>query len=308
MAAADRGGSDPGERAGLGALLDRCRFPLPGSALTCAVSGGPDSLALLVLATAAGCAVTAAHVDHGLRPDSAEDAAVVAAAAERFGAAFLPLQADVAPGPNLEARAREARWAALPVDAATGHTADDQAETVLLNLLRGAALDGLAGMRPGHRHPILALRRSETHRLCADLGLDPVIDPTNACLDLRRNRIRHEVVPLLDRVAERDVSAVISRQAALLADDADLLDQLASALDPTSVPELASAPAPLARRALRTWLRGPLGGHPPSAAALERVMDVVHHRASAAQVGHDLTVRRTAGRLRVAADDSGAAG
>ena len=71
-----------------------------------------------------------------------------------------------------------ARLGALPIDAATGHTADDQAETVLLNLLRGAATDGLAAMRPGRRHPILALRRAETHDLCSRLGLQPVQDPT----------------------------------------------------------------------------------------------------------------------------------
>ena len=70
------------------ALLDRCTFPPPGTPLVCGVSGGPDSLALLILATAAGCRVTAVHVDHGLRPGSGDEADVVATAAARFGAAF----------------------------------------------------------------------------------------------------------------------------------------------------------------------------------------------------------------------------
>ncbi|MHB1854368.1 MAG: ATP-binding protein, partial [Acidimicrobiales bacterium] len=98
------------------------------------MSGGADSLALLVLAVATGRAVTAFHVDHGLRPGSAAEADRVAAAAAGLGAGFRALSVEVEPGPNLEARARAARRAVLPPDASTGHTADDQAETVLLNL------------------------------------------------------------------------------------------------------------------------------------------------------------------------------
>ena len=108
------------------------------------MSGGADSLALLVLARAAGCAVTAVHVDHGLRAGSAREADVVRDAAARFDAAFRLVQVAVAPGPNLEARAREARYAALPPGVLTGHTLDDRAETMVLNRLRGAGPDGMA--------------------------------------------------------------------------------------------------------------------------------------------------------------------
>src|SRR6476646_7139175 len=168
------------------ALLARCHFPAAGTAVTCAVSGGPDSLALLVLATKAGCAATAVHVDHGLRPGSASEADVVRAAADRFGARFESRTAPVPSGPNVEARARAARYAVLPPDVLTGHTADDQAETILLNLVRGAGLDGLRGM-PRARRPLIQLRRSETRALCDQLGLTPVVDPMNASRTLRRN-------------------------------------------------------------------------------------------------------------------------
>jgi tRNA(Ile)-lysidine synthase len=150
-------------------LLARCHFPPAGTIVTCAVSGGPDSLALLVLAIEAGCEVLAVHVDHGLRLGSADEADVVRAAAGRFGARFDARTARVDPGPNVEARARAARYAALPTDVLTGHTADDQAETIVLNLVRGAGLDGLRGM-PVPRRPIIRLRRHETQTLCDELG------------------------------------------------------------------------------------------------------------------------------------------
>lgn len=261
------------------------------------MSGGADSLALLVLARAAGCRVTAVHVDHGLRPESAAEADVVAAAAERFGAAFRAERAPVEHGSNLEGRARDARFGVLPPDVLTGHTADDQAETVLLNLLRGAGLDGLGGMGPG-RHPIIGLRRAETRALCAEVGLTPARDTSNDDPAFRRNRVRHELLPLLDEVAQRDVAAVLARQAALLREDAALLDALADAIDPTDARALAAAPVPLARRAVRTWLREE---HPPDAAAVERVLAVARGEAVATDVGGGRRVARTGQRLHLVA-------
>jgi tRNA(Ile)-lysidine synthase len=250
---------------------------------------------LLVLACAAGCRVTAVHVDHGLRPGSAAEADVVAAAALRFGADFRAEKAQVDAGPNLEERARGARFALLPPDVLTGHTADDQAETVLLNLMRGAGLDGLAGMGPG-RHPIIGLRRAETRALCRDEGLTPVCDPSNDDAGFRRNRVRHELLPLLDDLAQRDVAGVLARQADLLREEAALLDALAEVIDPTDARALAAAPAPLARRAVRSWLREE---HPPPAAAVERVLAVARGEATSTEVGNGRRVARTGQRLRV---------
>ncbi len=263
------------------------------------MSGGADSLALLVLAVAAGCDVTAVHVDHGLRAGSDREADVVAAVAERYGAAFRAERVEVADGPNLEARARAARWSVLPPDACTGHTLDDRAETVLVNLLRGAGTTGLSALRPGPAHPILGLRRSETVALCASEGLDVVVDPSNDDPRFVRNRIRHEVLPLLADVAGRDLVPVLARQAELLADDADLLDALAAELDPTDARALAAAPRPLARAAVRAWLRPTGGGQPPSAAAVERVLAVADGTHVATEVAGGWRVRRSAGRLHL---------
>ena len=280
-------------------LLARCRFAAPGTAVVCAVSGGADSLALLVLACAAHLDVTAVHVDHGLRAGSADEAAVVEAAAQRFGARFRSERVDVGAGPNLEARARTARRGVIGLDALTGHTADDQAETIVLALARGAGLDGLRGIPDDGTKPLLRLRRAETVALCAALGLDPVHDPSNDDAALRRNRVRHEVLPLLADVAERDVAGVIARQATLLADDAALLDALAAELDPTDARALAAASVPLARRAVRTWLRCGDERHPPDAATVERVLAVARGDAIACEVGGGRRLRRSRGRLTI---------
>jgi tRNA(Ile)-lysidine synthase len=283
-------------------LLARCPLPPPGTPVTCAVSGGPDSTALLALAVAAGCRATAVHVDHGLRQGSAEEADVVAATAGRLGASFRAVRASVEHGPNLEARARAARHAALPPDALFGHTADDQAETVLLHLLRGSGLDGLAGIRADARHPLLGLRRSETRALCAALALDVVHDPSNADPAHRRNRIRHEVIPMLDAVADRDVVPLLGRLAGHARDAIDHLGSEAAAVDPTSATALAEAPPVLARLAVRGWLRScSPEGHPPDAAAVDRVLAVARGERAATEVSGGWRVARTRGVLRVEA-------
>ena len=286
--------------AGIEQLLARCRFPGSGSGAVCAVSGGADSLALLALACAAGGDVTAVHVDHGLRAGSDREAEVVAAAAQRFGARFKAHTVEVVAGPNVEARARAARYRVLPSDVLTGHTADDQAETVLLNLMRGAGLDGLRGM-PSERRPLIGIRRAETHALCADLGLQPVNDPSNDDRSLRRNRVRHELLPLLDSIAARDVAPVMSRQAELLGDDAALLDALSESIDPTDVKALQAAPRPLARRAVRAWLRcgSDSEHHPPDAATVERVLAVARGESKASDIGGGRRVVRSRGRLTI---------
>jgi tRNA(Ile)-lysidine synthase len=279
-------------------LVRRCTFPEPGSAVICGVSGGADSLALLVLAVASGCRVTAVHVDHGLRPGSAGEADVVADAARRFGAAFRSERVVVGAGPNLEARARDARRRALGADAVTGHTADDQAETVLANLLRGSGVGGLAAMRTGPRHPLLDLRRAETAALCRHLGLTPLHDPSNDDRRFLRNRIRNELLPLCSEVAGRDVVPVLARQAGVLAGDADLLDAVAWLVDPEDAAALSAAPVAVGRRSVRNWLTG-RGDHPPPLDAVERVLEVARKQRRATEIPGARRVARANGRLSI---------
>jgi tRNA(Ile)-lysidine synthase len=265
-----------------------------------AVSGGADSTALLVLAVEAGCAVTAVHVDHGLRPGSAAEADHVADLAAGLGVPFRSERVEVAPGANQEARARDARRAVLGTTAMTGHTADDRAETLLLQLLRGAGTTGLAAIRPGPTKPILALRRSETRALCAERGLVTFEDPSNRDPGFRRNRVRAELLPLLDDVAGRDTTVLLARAAALLDEDDRFLDGLATELDPTDARALAGAPPVLARRAVRRWLIADRPPYAPDLAAVERVLGVARGEIRATDVGGGRRVERTAGRLRIA--------
>lgn len=251
----------------------------------------------MALAVAAGLDVTAIHVHHGLHKSADDHASAAASIADRLGAAFRIEHADLDDGPNLEARARAVRHRLLGPETMFGHTADDQAETMLLALLRGAGATGLAAIRPGPLHPILALRREETHALCAALEIETVSDPTNNDSRFRRNRVRTELIPLLEAIAERDVVTLAIRTADLLRDDDDLLDELASAIDPTDARALTAAPLPLARRAVRRWLTR--GGYPPDSAAVARVLGVADGSATACEVARVGRVRRTDQRLRV---------
>ncbi len=279
-------------------LLARCAFPSPGATVDCAVSGGPDSLALLVLAVEAGLMVTAWHVDHGLRPGSDAEGERVAVVADSLGAAAVSVTAMVGDGPNLEARAREARLDALPDGVLTGHTADDQAETVLLNLLRGSGIHGSAGIGDPGRRPLLGLRRSETRALCVACGLEPLDDPMNVDPRFVRNRIRNEVLPLLAEVSDRDPVPLLARHAGLAGEAVVLLDALIADIDPTDARTLAVLSPELARLALRGWLTGLLGGRPPDAAAIDRVFDVAVGLVRATEVTGGLRIERSRGRLR----------
>jgi len=268
-------------------------------------SGGADSLALLALAVDGGLAPIAVHVDHGLRPDSDREAGIVADAAARLGAGFDARRVTIAGEANLEARARTARYDALEAarvaHGATAvlvaHTADDQAETVLLNFLRGSGSAGLAGM-PARRgrvvRPLLAARRADVRAECTRRELTPWEDPSN---DDRRNWIRREVLPLLEQGAGRDLTPLLTRQADVLRAESDFLDALARAAWPGEGEargrDLVALPDPLARRAVRCWLGPP----PPALDEVEAVLAVARGARRAVDLAGGRRVQRSAGVL-----------
>jgi len=176
-----------------------------GTPLVVAVSGGPDSVALLHLLVEAGfSAITVAHVDHGFREESAEEAEFVRDLATDLGLEFEIKRLDGAPSSeNLEAWAREQRYGffrSLEGLIVTAHHADDQVETVLMNIIRGCGLDGLSGMREREGdlwRPLLRMSKQEILSLCDERAWPYVKDSSNDDLRLRRNALRHEIIPRL---------------------------------------------------------------------------------------------------------------
>lgn len=287
-----------GRGAGSSGLLARCRFPDAGSAVACGLSGGADSSALVALAAQAGLEVTAWHVNHKLRPSADEDEAAARRIASLLGAGFEARSVSVAPGSNLEARAREARYAALPDDVMVGHTADDRAETVLFNIGRGGGLAGASARFASVSRPILGLRRHETRALCARLGLPVVSDPMNADESFTRVAVRKRVMPALARALGRDPVPLINRHADLAAEAHDVLVKLAERLDPTDTAELLEAPRAVASEAIRHWISASTGtAGAVSAASVRRVLDVAAGHCIATEVTGGHRVSRRAGRL-----------
>jgi tRNA(Ile)-lysidine synthase len=277
-----------------------------GTRVVVGCSGGADSLALLALCCARDLDVLAVYVDHGLRSGTANDAEVVRSAAAGMGADARVMPVSFDSRANLEARARDARYAALTraVDdfGATallvGHTRDDQAETVLLALLRGSGAAGLAGMaveRGPLRRPLLGLRRADTHEICARLGLAPVRDPMNDELHHRRVWLRREVIPRLERGAQRDLVDVLARQADLLREDDELLDELAAAHAPDDAAALCALPRALARRVVRRWLGTP----PPALGSVDAVLEVARGERRAVELPGGRRVERVGARLHL---------
>jgi tRNA(Ile)-lysidine synthase len=264
-------------------LLAQCHFADAGTDVDLAVSGGPDSLGLLLLALEAGLVVTVHHVDHHARPTSTRDADHVEGICQQVEVPFVRHDVVVETGANFEARARASRRAAMPRDVLTGHTMDDLAETVLLNMLRGAGLDGLSPMVNDPTKPLRDLRRSALHAFVHETSFVPLYDESNDDPAFRRNRVRHELIDVLDDVAGRDVVPILARQAALLFDERTWLDELALDeravnLDDADCRELRTWPRARLRRWLRTQLRAPDegdGSHPPSADEVERALAVV---------------------------------
>src|SRR5579862_2558880 len=227
----------------LRAALDAPHAPAAGEHLLVAVSAGPDSTALLAalaeLAPACNLRLTAAHVDHRLRAaesDADRDAAYKLA--QRLGIPFVAREAAVDAGPGVEARARRARYRALAALASevgatrvvTGHTRDDQVETILLRLLRGAGRRGLAGMRHVRGRlfrPLLGATRMDVRRFLAERGLGFAVDRTNADLRLVRNRVRRVLVPWLEAELNPRLGPALAALAERLAGEDELLDALA---------------------------------------------------------------------------------
>lgn len=256
-----------------------------------ALSGGPDSTALVAALAAmrrAGALadLRALHVDHGLRPGSAADADACQALCHRLGVPLERARVAVAEG-NLQSEARRARYAALRAAAArtgatriaTGHTRSDQAETLLLRLLRGSGARGLSGIPPRRGavvRPLIDRSRAEVLAFLRAEGLPWLDDPTNQTPRFLRNRVRAEAVPVLERL-EPGLERALARAADLLRDDERALEQRARSLAAeggrVEARRLRREPVAVRRRAVRRLWREARGRRADlSAAHVESVL------------------------------------
>jgi tRNA(Ile)-lysidine synthase len=259
-------------------LIERVRRTLSERALLdgatgilVACSGGPDSTALLhglwALRAEHGLPMVAASVDHGLRPEAAQDVGVAADVAQGLGVPFVALAVHVEAGASRQAQARRARYVALLDCAgqrglshvAVGHTRDDQAETVLARLLRGTGVGGLSAVAPkredGVIRPLIDCARAEVHAYVRARGLAHVSDPSNVDRRYLRARIREGLLPALQAENPRIVEALCALSddaraaAALIERDAERV-LLACGVNARALRE----ESPAARRwALRQW-------------------------------------------------------
>jgi len=277
--------------------------------LVVALSGGADSAV-----AAWACAVSrppgsvrAVHINHGW-PASNDLQEAAEAIADRLG---LPLQVITVEPPTAaspEAAAREVRLLALANTAAgglvvMGHHADDAAETTVGNLLRGAGATGLAGIAPRRGpfvRPFLELRRAALRRVADDLRLPYVDDPSNENRKLRRNLIRHEIMPELDRHLPGDLVDVVVRSAQHLAAEDAYLDDVAvgdiisadANVTLLAVPPLVTMPAVLAKRAIRMALRRVHPPYPGTSREVDAVMAVTMGTASRRDLTDGLVAER----------------
>lgn len=283
----------------------------PGDRVLVSVSGGPDSVCLLYslwyLRRLFEIELEVFHLDHRLRRDSAKDGEYVRRLAERLKMPFHLRSAEDAPtkGESIEAWASAARMDAAnavrkEIGAqvlAEGHTLDDQAETVLLNLIRGTGLEGMSGIWPGGRdvaivEPLIEVERAEVEACCRALHLRPRTDPTNADRRHLRNAIRLQVLPAMERATGREVKRPIVRTADLLREDrmelyAAAVEEMRRAVSESGgeqrfdVATLRSLPKPLASRVVRLALFRilTLGEGPAwTSEAVEAVLDLAAGR------------------------------
>ncbi len=290
-----------------------------GDTVLVSVSGGPDSVCLLYslrhLRRLFKIRLEVFHFDHRLRKDSAKDAEYVRRLAERLKLPFHARVADDAPrkGVSVEAWATVARNNASvdvrnAIGAATvaeGHTVDDQAETVLLNLIRGGGLEAVSGIRPGgskhgssrRAQPLFDVEREEVEAFCRALNLRPRRDPTNRDTRLLRNAIRLKALPAIERATGREVKRSIARSADLLSADRDelhgaavhaLLQVVDGPRNPRPGEEvrldaeaLRSLPKPIASRVVRLSVYNVMASDdvaPWTREAVEAVLDLANGR------------------------------
>lgn len=280
----------------IGDALSRSRFPdVP---LKVALSGGADSAGLARLALEVDAEASAIHVNHSLAASPQMETAAHRVA-DQLEMSLEVTVVEVPQDGSPEAAARDVRYQVFddtgPV-VLTAHTAEDNAETILINLMRGTGLPGLTGISyhrpPNVWRPLLSVGRSELRELATLAGLEFVDDPSNTDLTLTRNRIRSQLLPVLSEFNPQIVDTLNEMGSHLSADD-QFLESLVNSGSPSgdlATAVLITSPAAIADRMIMAWLRG--SELVPTTAMVARVWSVVRGESSAQQLQHGAVVRR----------------
>lgn len=286
------------------AFVKQYKLITPGDHVICAVSGGADSVALLfalyLLREKLGITLSAAHFNHRLRQDESDrDEQFVRDFCAQYDIALHVGSGTVAPGKKgLEAAAREARYAFLGTldgKIATAHTANDNAETVLMHMVRGTGLKGLGGIMPQNGQmirPLLTTTRQEILVFLQEYHLSYVVDSSNETDAFLRNRLRHHVVPLLEQENPK-LAENLSELALRLRQDELALSSLAETDKLPSVPELRAMPQALRSRAVVAFLEKS-GVPEPESSHIAMVDDLVFSDkpSATADLPGGITIRR----------------
>lgn len=271
-----------------------------------ACSGGPDSIALALMLYAFKLDFGIAYIEHGLSLDTAECELAVKNIALLCGVPFhishLRLADDKKIKSNVEAQARKYRYEALEEirsdnsysKIVLAHHQDDYAETFLINLIRGSG-SGISSMQKDNTtitRPLLHWKKSELIEFVNKLGIEYFSDPMNESYEYVRNRIRHELIPLMNEISKRDVVPLIARAAKHINADNVFLEQYATMLwpiDTASTRELAKLDETLQVHALRAWING----YPPSEEEMASILKVVSHENKSVQISGNRTIWRS---------------
>lgn len=266
---------------------------LPEGHLNLAVSGGADSVALMCIVYHLGRTASVHHVNHGIRDASNDEAKIVQELAENFQFDFFLYETTIG-FQNMEENARQARQDFLPEDVLTAHSFEDKVETVIMNFMRGATSKGFSPMTD---KPLINITANELDSIVVYYDVSPCVDSTNFTQEHVRNRVRHELIPLMTDISGTNIAKPIIRNSQIALEESEYLDQIASKIDITQCKTAKTENIVILRRATRMWIEENIS-HKYSEVNITNLVSVVQGETLGTQIAGK-TIRRQNNQLHI---------